>query len=110
MSSIINNNPDYYKYYETVDELKKYEPELYDSLNKSLKIEDHACFYVYDSPKIYAEYSIKEGYYAVDFSTSPIDLTQFIDYDKLINYLLKTLAEEAPYHDEKTDKIVEVLN
>lgn len=110
MSITINKNQDYYTYYENIDELKKYEPELYDSLNKSLKIEEHACFYVYDSPRIYAEYSIKEGYYAVDFSTSPIDLTQFIDYDKLIIYLLKTLKEEAPYHDEKTNKIVEVLN
>jgi len=110
MTSHMNQNPDYYEYYENIDELKQYESDLYNKAYKHMKIEELACFYVYETPKDYAEYNIKEGYYALDFSTSPIDLSQFIDYDKLIDYLLKTSDKDILYHDEVSNKLLEVLN
>ena len=98
MTNQMSQNPDYYQHYENIDELKKYEPDLYNKAYKHIKIED------------YAEYNIKEGYYVLDFSTSPIDLSQFIDYDKLIDYLLKTSDKDVLYHDKVSNKLLEVLN
>lgn len=101
---------EYYTHYPNIEMFKKKEPKLYQVTMGKITIEEHACVYVYDTPELYATYSIKEGEYAVDMTTAPIDLTLFIDYDKLAKHFLRTLDKTSFYHDPNSNKLVEVLN
>ena len=101
---------EYYTYYPNIEMFKQQEPRLYQATIGKITIEDHACVYVYDKPELYAKYSITEGEYLVDMTTAPIDLTLFIDYEKLAKHFLQTLDKTSFYHDPNSNKLIEVLN